>query len=156
MAFQVIHGDITTVAADAIVNAANEQLLAGSGVCGAIYHAAGHAALTEACRAIGGCKTGKAVITPGFRLPARYVIHTVGPVWHGGHGQEEELLRSCYLSSLKLAQENGCKSVAFPLISAGIFGYPKEDVRRIAEEEITAFLKDHEMDVILVLFAPSH
>ena len=155
MAFRIMEGDITTVAADAVVNAANNRLLAGSGVCGAIFRAAGYDALAEACRAIGGCETGAAVITPGFRLPAKYVIHTVGPVWKNGSSGEEELLRSCYRSALALAEQNGCRSLAFPLISAGIFGYPREEARRIAEEEIAAFLKIHEMEVILVLFDPS-
>ncbi len=155
MPFHVIHGDITKLAVDAVVNAANDRLLAGGGVCGAIFRAAGHDELTEACRAVGGCPTGGAVITPAFRLPARYVIHAVGPRWHGGHSGEEEQLRSCYRAALALAAENGCRSVAFPLISAGIFGYPKEDARRIAEETVREFLCGCEMDVTLVLFDPS-
>ncbi len=155
MAYHVIRGDITKLSVDAVVNAANDRLLAGGGVCGAIFRAAGHDELTGACRAIGGCPTGSAAITPAFRLPATYVIHAVGPVWQGGHKGEEELLRGCYRASLELAAENGCRSIAFPLISSGIFGYPKEDARRIDDETIEAFLRDHEMEVTLVLFDPS-
>ena len=154
MAFEIIHGDITKVKADAIVNAANTSLRAGGGVCGAIFAAAGADDLTRACEAVGGVATGAAVVTPGFALPAKYIIHTAGPVWHGGGAGEPELLASCYKSSLKLAAEKGCRSVAFPLISAGIFGYPKDEAMRVAEASIREFLReDDDMRVMLVLFA---
>ena len=154
MAFEIIHGDITKVKADAIVNAANTSLRAGGGVCGAIFAAAGAEELKRACEAVGGVATGAAVVTPGFALPAKYIIHTAGPVWHGGGAGEPELLASCYKSSLKLAAEKGCRSVAFPLISAGIFGYPKDEAMRVAEASIREFLReDDDMRVMLVLFA---
>ncbi|MDO4559501.1 MAG: macro domain-containing protein [bacterium] len=153
MAFEIIHGDITKVEADAIVNAANTRLLAGGGVCGAIFAAAGAEELSRACKAIGGVATGEAVATPGFALPAKYIIHTAGPVWYGGGAGEAGLLASCYKNSLKLAAEKGCRSVAFPLISAGIFGYPKDEALRIAEESIGEFLQeDGGLRVLLVLF----
>ena len=152
MPFEVIHHDITKMQVDAIVNAANSALAPGGGVCGAIFAAAGYRQLDQSCRAIGGCETGQAVITDGYALPAKYVIHTVGPVWHGGAQNEAALLRSCYLRSLELAVQNGCASVAFPLISAGIYGYPKAEARQIAETAIRDFLRTHEMQVYLVLF----
>ena len=124
--------NITNADVDAIVNAANEGLQAGGGVCGAIFKNAGHDELQKACDAIGGCDTGGAVITPGFALKARYVIHAVGPVWRGGRNGEAELLASCYSESIRVAVENGCKTIAFPLISSGIFGYPKEEAWRVA------------------------
>lgn len=123
---------ITDADVDAVVNAANEGLWPGGGVCGAIFEAAGYDDLYAACSAIGHCDTGDAVITPGFALKARYVIHAVGPVWRGGGNGEPELLANCYARALDLAAENGCKSIAFPLISSGIFGYPKEDAWRVA------------------------
>ena len=128
----ILKADITHVDADAIVNAANEGLRAGGGVCGAIFDAAGHRDLQRACDEIGHCETGDAVITPGFELTARHVIHAVGPRWHGGEFGEAELLASCYGKAIDLAVENGCASVAFPLISSGIFGYPKEEAWRVA------------------------
>jgi len=128
---EIREGDITTLDVDAIVNAANDRLAPGGGVCGAIHHAAGPA-LAEACAAIGHCPTGEARITPGFDLPARYVIHAVGPVWHGGTQGESELLAGCYRHSIRLARENGCASIAFPAISTGIFGYPPETAARVA------------------------
>jgi O-acetyl-ADP-ribose deacetylase len=135
----VLAGDITTQAVDAIVNAANERLLRGGGVDGAIHRAAGPE-LQEACRRIGGCPTGEARITPGFGLPARHVIHTVGPVWHGGGRGEAELLASCYRQSLELANEHGLKTIAFPGISTGIYGYPLEDATRLAITTVAACL----------------
>ena len=128
---EIIQGDITTLAVDAIVNAANTSLLGGGGVDGAIHRAAGPE-LTEACREIGGCPTGEARITPGFRLSARWVIHTVGPVWHGGERGEPELLRACYDHSLQLARAHGLQTIAFPAISTGVYGYPIEAAARIA------------------------
>jgi O-acetyl-ADP-ribose deacetylase len=127
----VVEGDITTLDLDAIVNAANEHLAPGAGVCGAIHRAAGPA-LAKACVAIGHCPTGEARLTPGFRLEARYVIHTVGPVWHGGDRGEAQLLASCYRNSLRLAAESGIRSIAFPALSTGIYGYPLEAASRIA------------------------
>jgi len=123
--------DITTLDVDSIVNAANSSLLGGGGVDGAIHKVAGHQ-LLEACRRLGGCETGEAKITPGFNLSARYVIHTVGPVWNGGQHGEAELLANCYRNSLQLAEENGVKSIAFPSISTGIYGYPLEEVAKVA------------------------
>lgn len=135
MQIEVFHGDITTLALDAIVNAANSSLLGGGGVDGAIHRAAGPE-LLAACRLLGGCPAGEARITPGFRLPARWVIHTVGPVWHGGTQGEPALLAACYRNSLALAEAEGCASVAFPAISCGVYGYPLEAAASIAVAEL--------------------
>lgn len=152
MPLEIVRNDITKMETDAVVNAANSGLKMGGGVCGAIFTAAGARQLQEACDRIGHCDAGDAVYTDGFALPADFIIHTVGPVWQGGSNNEESLLRSCYRNSLELALKIGCRSIAFPLISTGIFGYPKEPALRIAISEIESFLMEQEMNVSLVVF----
>jgi O-acetyl-ADP-ribose deacetylase (regulator of RNase III) len=139
---RVWQGDITTLDVDAIVNAANSSLLGGGGVDGAIHRAAGPELLAE-CRTLGGCETGQAKITKGYRLPARFVIHTVGPVWHGGSRGEADLLASCYRNSIQLAAANDCSTIAFPAISTGIYGYPADEAARIAVGTVADTLASH-------------
>lgn len=145
-----VKGDITTMAVDAVVNAANEGLTDGAGVNGAIHRAAGPG-LPAACQALGGCPTGEARITPGFDLPARFIIHTVGPVWHGGGHREPELLAAAHRSSLLLARAHGLRTIAFPAISCGIFGYPVERAARIAVDAVREVALSE--DVTFVLFS---
>lgn len=147
----MLQGDITKMKVDAIVNAAKPSLLGGGGVDGCIHQAAGPELLVE-CQALGGCATGSAKITNAYSLPCKYIVHTVGPIWKGGTYGEHEKLASCYLTSLALMEEKGCKTVAFSLISAGAYGYPKEQAIQIAVDSIQEFLREHEMTVYLIFF----
>lgn len=151
MPLYIVENDITKMKVDAIVNAANESLLGGGGVDGAIHRAAGPELLVY-CRKLNGCPTGQAKITPGFNLPAKYVIHTVGPIYQNGRHGEENLLRSCYEKSLQLAVEKGLTSIAFPLISAGIYGYPKAEAFHVAKSTILRFLEIHDLEAYLVIY----
>jgi len=151
MKIQLLQTDITKLQVEAIVNAANTSLLGGGGVDGAIHRVAGPELLEE-CRTLNGCETGKAKITKGYRLPAKFVIHTVGPIWYGGKNNEENLLRSCYLNSLKLAEEYQLKSVAFPNISTGVYRFPKEKAAEIALDAVKSFPAQFVEEVTFVCF----
>ena len=152
MPLEIVRNDITKMKVDSVVNAANTSLKMGGGVCGAIFRAAGAIELQEACDKIGGCKVGEAVITDGYNLNAKFIIHTPGPIWQGGAKQEADLLKASYENSLKLAKNHQCESIAFPLISTGIYGFPKEEALQIAISTISAFLLGHDMLVYLVVF----
>ena len=155
MAFKILQADITTLKVDAIVNAANTQLLAGGGVCGAIFKAAGYRELQAACDKLSPIQTGEAVITPGFNLPAKFIIHTAGPICKDGNHNEAALLAACYTNSLKLAAENNLRSIAFPLISSGIYGYPAQEALAVAVTTIKKFLETHDMEIILAVINPN-
>lgn len=152
MMLKIVQNDISLMKTDAVVNAANPQLRNGGGVTGAIFAEAGAEVLGNCTRKIAPVAAGEAVITPGFDLPAKYIIHAVGPIYHGGTSQEAELLRNCYDEALKLAKANSLKSIAFPLISAGIYGYPESEAMEIALTAFLDYLKDHDLEIVLVLF----
>lgn len=152
MPFTIIRNDITKMQTDAIVNAANTELQMGGGVCGAIFKAAGVKELQAACNKLSPIQTGEAVITPGFALSAKHIVHTAGPVYRDGQHGEADLLRACYINSLTVAAENGCESITFPLISSGIFGYPKTNTLQVAMQAIQDYLDEHDMDVYLAVF----
>ena len=152
MPFQILHNDITNMETDAIVNAANSNLIAGGGVCGAIFSKAGKDELQKECNLLSPCPVGHAVITKGYNLKSKYIIHAVGPVYKDGNSGEETYLKSAYKNSLKLAKDYNLKSIAFPLISAGIYGYPKKEALNIAVTTIKEFLQDNDMDIYLVVF----
>lgn len=152
---QVVEGDITKIDADAIVNAANTSLLGGGGVDGAIHRAAGPELLAE-CRTLNGCRTGQAKMTKGYRLPARFVIHTPGPIWQGGGHGEQELLASCYRNCLTLAEQAGCRHVAFPSISTGVYRFPLEQAAQIAIHEIRNFLQTHALPEVVTMVCFTH
>ena len=152
MPLYMVEKDIVTMKVDAIVNSSNTRLLPGGGASGAIYHAAGREDLDTACKEIGHCPLGGAVITGGFKLPAKYVIHVAGPRWEGGTYHEEELLASCYQHALILALEHGCKSIAFPLISSGIYGYPKKEALQVAIKTIRDFLLEADLVIYMVVY----
>ncbi len=147
----VVNGDVTRMDVDAVVNAANEELVRGGGVCGAIFAAADDPGLEEECRKLAPCPTGSAVVTGAYNMQAKYIVHAVGPIWKGGSHREEEQLHDAYINALKVAKEKGCKSIAFPLISSGIYGYPREDALRVAMGAVNEYLRDYLMDVFLVL-----
>ena len=154
---RALQANIVTLSVDAIVNAANSSLLGGGGVDGAIHRAAGPQLLEE-CRKLGGCKVGEAKLTKGYKLPAKFVIHTVGPVWHGGKNNEPELLASCYRNSLVIAAENEIKSIAFPSISTGVYGYPQEEAAKIAVGTVKGYIKENPdvfQEIIFVTFRES-
>lgn len=153
MPMEIVQQDICNMKVDAIVNAANTSLQEGGGVCGAIFRTAGARELQQECDAIGGCQTGQAVLTSGYNLPAPFIIHTVGPIWRGGGYGEAELLQACYYNSLRLAQDKVLNSIAFPLISSGIYGYPKAEALSIATSTIAAFLAQNDMRVYLVILS---
>ena len=155
MPFRIVRNDITKLKVDAIINAANTSLKMGGGVCGAIFAAAGAKRLQNACNHLAPINTGEAVITQGFALPAKFIIHTAGPVYQDGNQGEEDLLRACYMNSLELATKNGCESIAFPLISSGIYGYPKAEALRVATAAIRDYIGEHDIDVSLVVFDKS-
>ncbi len=152
MPMMIVRNDITKMQVDAVVNAANTALKMGGGVCGAIFSAAGAKKLQEECDKIGNCKVGEAVITKGYSLPAKFIIHAVGPIWQGGNSGEEKLLHNCYINSMKLALEKDLKSIAFPLISSGIYSYPKDKALQVAISAIGEFLLEHELMVYIVVY----